>query len=76
MKKLFPESERAPEMRQNIENPYQMDWTIHPDWAWSHLNYSLNLKHPKSEIEAIIIDPSNLMADVDKSNNYYVSPKK
>ena len=63
-------------MRGEKENPYQMDWTIHPDWAWSHLNYSLNLKHPKSEIEAIIIDPSNLMADVDKSNNYYASPKK
>ncbi len=63
-------------MRGEKENPYQMDWTIHPDWAWSHLNYSLNLKHPKDEIEAIIIDPSNLMADVDKSNNYYASPKK
>ena len=28
------------------------------------------------EIEAIIIDPSNLMADIDKTNNYYLPKMK
>ena len=63
-------------MRGEKQNNYQMSWVVHPDWSWSHLNYSLEIEHPKEEIEAIIIDPSNLMADIDKSDNYYTSEKK
>ena len=63
-------------MRGEKQNNYQMSWVVHPDWSWSHLNYSLEIKYPKEEIEAIIIDPSNLMADIDKSDNYYTSEKK
>ena len=52
-----------------------MAWKVHPDWSWSHTVYSLEINHPKKEIEAIIIDPSNLMADVNKTDNYYTSKK-
>ena len=62
-------------MRGEKLNPYDINWTVHKDWSWSSLNYSLKINTPKDQIQAIIIDPSNLMADIDKSNNYY-DPKK
>jgi len=51
-----------------------MDWTVEKDWAWANPKYELILKQKKEDIETILIDPSGLMADVDKSNNYYVAP--
>jgi len=60
-------------MRGEKGNPYPIKWVVHPDWAWAHLEYSFLINHPKEEIQTIIIDPSGLMADVDKSNNYYAS---
>lgn len=62
-------------MRGEKQNTYKMSWKVHPDWPWSYLNYSLELNYPKKEIEAIIIDPSNLMADIDKTDNYFTSIK-
>ena len=35
------------------------------------LGGKLKINIPKDQIKAIIIDPSNLVADIDKSNNYY-----
>lgn len=61
-------------MRGEKDNTYPLNWEIHPDWTWANINYRLEINHPKDAIEAIVIDPSNLMADVDKSNNYY-APK-
>ena len=58
-------------MRGEKYNTYPLNWEIHPDWTWANINYRLEINHPKDAIEAIVIDPSNLMADVDKSNNYY-----
>ncbi len=63
-------------MRGEKENPYSVDWFVHPDWAWASPKYSLEINHAKSEIQAIIIDPSGLMADIDKSNNYYDPEQK
>ena len=60
-------------MRGKKENNYTMEWTVQPDWKYAHVNYRLVLKHPKDNIEFIIIDPSNLMADIDKENNYYAA---
>ena len=60
-------------MRGEKANPYPIKWVVHPDWAWAHLEYSFLIDHPKKEIQTIIVDPSGLMADVDKSNNYYAS---
>ena len=62
-------------MRGEKQNTYKMAWKVHPDWSWSHTVYSLEINHPKKEIEAIIIDPSNLMADVNKTDNYFTSKK-
>ena len=61
-------------MRGEKENPYSMDWTVEKDWAWANPKYELILKQKKEDIETILIDPSGLMADIDKSNNYYVAP--
>ncbi len=63
-------------MRGEKQNTYKMSWKVHPDWPWSYLNYSLELNYPKKEIEAIIIDPSNLMADIDKTDNFFTSKKE
>ncbi len=40
--------------------------TIIKDWAWAYPEYSF--KVPK-EVKSVIIDPSGLMADVNKNNN-------
>ena len=58
-------------LRGEKQNPYDIEWVVHKDWAWSSLNYNLNINIPKDQIKAIIIDPSNFMADIDKNNNYY-----
>ena len=63
-------------MRGEKENPYDLDWKVHPDWKWAAKNYTLKLDRKKSTIEAIVIDPSNLMADIDKSNSFYESDPK
>ena len=43
---------------------------------WANPKYSFTIDQPKENIEAIVLDPSNLMADIDKSNNYYVADEK
>jgi len=62
-------------MRGEKENPYGLEWKIQPDWPWANLNYSFTIDKEKNQIEAIVIDPSNLMADIDKTDNFYVAPK-
>ena len=62
-------------MRGEKENPYGLEWKIQPDWPWANLNYSFTVDKEKNQIEAIVIDPSNLMADIDKTDNFYVAPK-
>ena len=59
-------------MRGEKENPYpQMKRTLAADWAWAYPTYSLELPFAPEEIEQIVVDPSNLMADVDRDNNVY-----
>ena len=62
-------------MRGEKENPYGLEWKIQPDWTWANLDYSFTIDKEKKQIEAIVIDPSNLMADIDKTDNFYVAPK-
>ncbi len=52
-------------------NPFQVERTVLQDWVWGDPNYSIDIDKPKSTIKAIVIDPSELMADVDRSNNTY-----
>ena len=63
-------------MRGEKENPYGISWTVHKDWAWANPKYDLALDGSVETIETIIIDPSSLMADIDKSNNYYVDTEE
>ena len=63
-------------MRGEKENPYGISWTVHKDWAWANPKYYMALDGSVETIETIIIDPSNLMADIDKSNNYYVDTEE
>ena len=63
-------------MRGEKKNSYTLNWTIHSDWNWANLKYSFSLNKEKNTIKAVIIDPSGLMADVDKQNNYYVPEEK
>ena len=62
-------------MRGEKENPYELEWTVEKDWNWANPEYSFVIDKPKEEVQVIVIDPSSLMADVDKNNNYYVAPE-
>ena len=50
-----------------------IEWILHKDWTWSNPNYKLIINSTLFSVEKITIDPSNLMADIDKSNNYYLN---
>jgi hypothetical protein len=63
-------------MRGEKENHYGIPWKVHKDWTWANPKYNLPLDRNVLDIETVIIDPSNLMADIDKSNNYYVDTEK
>ena len=39
--------------------------------TWAQSTYNFQIARPKSDIKKITIDPKNLMADVDKSNNVF-----
>ncbi|MFD2517347.1 M1 family metallopeptidase [Salinimicrobium flavum] len=41
------------------------------DWAWAYPTYSFTLEKEKAGITSIEIDPSGIMADVDRENNTY-----
>lgn len=59
-------------MRAEKENPYpNIKRTVLPDWAWAYPTYEFTIDKPKGSIKAIVIDPSQLMADVNKEDNVY-----
>lgn len=59
-------------MRGEKENPYgDIKRTTLPDWPWSFTNYEFTIDRPISEIRGILIDPSQLMADVRQENNFW-----
>ncbi|MGB0375650.1 MAG: M1 family metallopeptidase [Flavobacteriaceae bacterium] len=60
-----------PLLRGTKENPYAINWKIHPDWSWANPDYTLELDTPKEAIDTIIIDPSMYMADLNRENNSY-----
>lgn len=54
------------------ENPYpHIPRTVKPSWAWAYPTYEIYIEKPYSSINAIAIDPSELMADVNRENNIY-----
>jgi hypothetical protein len=59
-------------MRFEKENPYpQIKRTVLKDWDWAYPTYEFSLSQGKAKIKSMLIDPSGLMADVNKENNYY-----
>ncbi|RZL33485.1 MAG: M1 family peptidase, partial [Pedobacter sp.] len=46
--------------------------TVLNDWAWSYGTYQFSIDKNKKQIKQIIIDPSEMMADVNKDNNIYI----
>ncbi|WP_136468488.1 M1 family metallopeptidase [Flagellimonas onchidii] len=59
-------------MRGEKDNPYpSLKRTVLEDWAWAHPTYGFVIDRPVEEIKAIVIDPSQLMADVDGENNVH-----
>jgi hypothetical protein len=47
---------------------------IHQEWQWTHPEYSFETKRNIKDIKSIEIDPSQRMADVNRSNNKLAIP--
>lgn len=59
-------------MRGEKANPYpNIKRTVLDDWPWAYPTYGFTIDKPLNEITAIMIDPSQLMADVDLENNLW-----
>lgn len=48
--------------------------TVHEAWRWTHPEYTIQLSRKVGEIKSIEIDPTQRMADVNRSNNRIVVP--
>ncbi len=61
-------------MRGEKENPYaQLERTVLPDWPWAFPTYEFIIDKPMSSIKGIVIDPSQLMADINGENNVWMA---
>ncbi len=59
-------------MRGEKDNPYpNIKRTVLPDWPWASPTYEFVIDRPLDEVRAIVIDPSQLMADIDRNNNIW-----
>ncbi|NND80680.1 MAG: M1 family peptidase, partial [Maribacter sp.] len=59
-------------MRGEKENPYgDIKRTTLPDWPWAFSSYEFSINKPLGEIKGILIDPSQLMADVREEDNFW-----
>ncbi|WP_047417632.1 M1 family metallopeptidase [Cellulophaga sp. Hel_I_12] len=57
-------------MRGEKDNPYpNLERTVLQDWPWTNPTYEMVLQKPLAAIKGIMIDPSQLMADVNAENN-------
>ncbi|HYD90942.1 MAG TPA: M1 family aminopeptidase, partial [Flavobacterium sp.] len=60
-------------MRYEKGNPYpKLKRTVLPDWDWGHKTYEFTINRPKPSIKVMAIDPTELMADVNKDDNIYM----
>lgn len=48
--------------------------TVHPEWRWTHPDYSFTTTRAIKELKSIEIDPSMRMADLNRTNNKLVIP--
>ena len=62
-------------MRGEKGNPYTgIKRTVLPDWPWAMPTFTFTVDKPLSSIRAILLDPSQLMADVNPENNLWQNP--
>ncbi len=59
-------------MRGEKDNPYpQINRTVLLDWPWAFPTYDFTIDKPLESIKAVVIDPSQLMADVKQEDNVW-----
>lgn len=59
-------------MRGEKQNPYpQLKQTVLEDWPWASKSYGFVIDKPLQQIKAVLIDPSQLMADINSENNIW-----
>ncbi|MBT8205400.1 MAG: M1 family metallopeptidase [Eudoraea sp.] len=62
-------------MRGEKGNPYLgIQRTVLPDWPWAMPTFEFTINKPLSSIRAVLLDPSQLMADVNPENNLWQQP--
>jgi len=47
---------------------------VHEEWRWTHPDYSFAISKNIKDIKSIEIDPSQRLADVNRTNNKLVIP--
>ena len=50
-------------------------WIVEKDWAWARPTYTLVIDSPLEEINQILIDPTEFMADINLDNNVFKNGK-
>ncbi|MCW5514700.1 M1 family metallopeptidase [Muriicola sp. Z0-33] len=68
-------------MRGEKDNPYpSLKRTVLDDWPWVSPTFQFSLETPIDQIKAVVLDPSELMADIDLTNNFWqaesIAPKE
>ena len=59
-------------MRYKKDNPFpSLKRTVLPDWDWGHQTYEFTIPKAKKAVKVMMIDPTQLMADINKDNNMY-----
>ena len=58
-------------MRGEKKNETDVTRTVLDDWPWTYPTYRMTVPHPAGDIKSMVIDPSQRLADVDRSNNRY-----
>ncbi len=56
-------------MRGSKKSENGITYETYPDWPWTNESYTLEVPIKSKNIESIIIDPSNRLADTDKERN-------
>jgi hypothetical protein len=59
-------------MRGEKDNPYpNIKRTIIEDWPWAYPTFEFVVEKPLNSVKAVVIDPSQLMADINIGNNIW-----
>lgn len=64
-------------MRGEKPNPYpQFERTVLDDWPWAFPTYQFTIDRLFQDVRAVVIDPTQLMADVNPQNNLWLAEKE